>query len=164
MNIIFADKLTSDCFLHLMQYPQHQDLDHGLLPLVIWKLTSGGWGQLRDEDYGEYPPRRGLGAHIIDSIPTEDNIEPETTYRPARPSWSKQRGRVARIRIHVETGFGALSMHNGLPIAKEFNWVVESADVDKYGRPAPDTEWRREMNGGFINHGTFKEPSWSSHT
>lgn len=159
MNIIFADKLTNDCFLHLMQYPQHQDLDHGLLPLVIWKLTSGGWGQLRDEDYG---------AHIIDSIPTEDNIEPETTYRPARPSWSKQRGRVARIRIQVETGFGALSMHNGLPIAEEFNWVVESAEVDKYGCVPEGVVgvpvWRREMNGGFVNHGTFEEPSWSSHT
>ncbi len=106
-----------------------------LLDIIVDKLTCGGWNQQHDGDW---------------------QVTPE------RPDWTKQQGTVARLRIFASARDTELV--TGRPLTSAFDWVIESAAVDRYGTVPEGAEWRRQINGGFINHGDFDHPSWGSHT
>lgn len=48
------------------------------------------------------------------------------------------------------------------PLTKYFDWHITSQGVDDGGYPQGEVV--REVTGGFMNHGTFEEPEWLSHT
>lgn len=79
-----------------------------------------------------------------------------------RPDWAKQSGRMARLVIGVYNN--SVYMTEDGPMATEFDWAVQDAEVDKYGQLPDKPEWQRVINGGWINHGDHEKPDWSSHT
>jgi hypothetical protein len=77
--------------------------------------------------------------------------------------WDRQSGRIGRLTIHASNW--GMEMSPDGPVTSEFDWVVQTAPVDRYGTvPDEGAQWDLVMNGGLVNHGALDKPDWSSHT
>ena len=142
MNIHFVDKLTSHIWSNMISQPQHaEEMSNWLL-----RFMQGGWQNVRDGDFEVIPPRH-----------------PDPNLSWAKPNYAKQGGTLQTLQIVVDHFSMAYDEECGA-MTTEFNWAVISQPVDKHGEPDPAKPTERLINGGFINHGTWEEPRWSSHT
>lgn len=134
MNVQFSNKLSQMAFCHAMSNPKHQP------QLQSWLLQffQGGWRTLAGD------------------IPRAENNRPHFT------GWE---GHLVRLTINARNT--DTQIVDDLPITKEFDWSVELVPIDKYGEANGDAPFSRAnfvMSGGLVNHGTWEDPEWSSHT
>lgn len=80
------------------------------------------------------------------------------------PDFQNWTGHSVRLTIHASTN--NTKIVDDLPVTNEFDWRVDLIEIDRYGEDGPTTFDRENliMNGGLINHGTWEDPDWSSHT
>lgn len=156
MNIIFQSKLAADCWHNLVEGDQHS----APLRRFMDGFVHSGWGGRSD--------------------PQDIPVSPGTAKNP-RPYFMDITGYQAELVLSV-CGNDAYLLPDGLAewrtddggqkaafpggwVTREFDWIIWSYPVDEYGDIVRDVTARKKvMNGGFINHGSHDEPSWSSHT
>jgi hypothetical protein len=156
MNIKFANKLAHDCWHAMCQDENHHQA------LLDWaaRFLAGSWA----------------GDPSIEHIPQAPDRDPDDP----RPDWRNQTGTVSELVISVRIGDTYLlpahthTWSDGendheftVPArwaTKEFNWAVVTCPVNRFGDIDEPIGRTRVINGGFINHGTHEDPSWSSHT
>lgn len=145
MNIHFDDRLSQIAWCYLASLPQHQEqFDQFLL-----RHFRGGWHTVRPD---------------IKSDPEN----------PERPDWAHQTGAIVQLHIAADTYWRNFYWveNDGffddpearIPATREFNWAICSYPVSPYGQIESPSNFTHIINGGWVNHGTHEEPSWSSHT